>query len=322
MKIRFGMKRPLVTAIVIIGGVSFAALLYHLSSGGVLELLTPKGLIAREERTLMSTAAILMVLIVMPVYALTVFISLRFRVKNTKHAHLYRPNWEHNVIDEFLWWLLPCVIILFLSILTWKSTHELDPYRPLRADQNALEIQVVALNWKWLFIYPQEGIASVNSITIPVGVPVAFSVTADAPMNSFWIPQLGGQIYAMTGMTTKLHLIANQEGVYQGRSANMSGEGFAGMTFTVNAVSQGAYEEWVRSARKQGSVLSSASYAALREPSRDVPPALFGTVEGNLYDKIVDTFMYSARTSYGHDEASTSPAPLNMDMRSHPPLPI
>ena len=267
----------------------------RLAKPGSFLLFDPHGVIALEERSLFIIATLFMLLIGVLIYAFTIVIAWRYRADNTKAA--YTPNWEHSLVDEFIWWLVPGVIIFFLALLTWRSTHQLDPFKPLSSETTPLTIQVVALNWKWLFIYPTEHIASVNLVAIPTGVPIDFQITADAPMNSFWIPELGGQIYAMPGMNTKLNLMADQEGTYHGSSANFSGQGFSGMRFDVRAESMADFDAWVRSVRAASTTLDVSSYKALAEPSEYVPISTFGSVQNDLYTMIVDTFMKSAHGS-------------------------
>jgi cytochrome o ubiquinol oxidase subunit 2 len=180
--------------------------------------------------------------------------------------------------------------VLVLAALTYSSTHELDPHKPLINATPALEVQVVALPWKWLFIYPELGIATVNTLTIPAHTPINFQITADAPMNSFWIPRLGGQIYAMTGMTTKLHLIADEVGIYDGMSANYSGEGFTGMKFMVHAVPQDDFDAWVRKVEAT-SLLTRDRYAELAQPSSNDVPQYYAAVP-ELFDSIVKKYAW------------------------------
>ena len=193
-------------------------------------VLDPKGFIAFEERDLLYITALLMLTVVVPVLVLAVVICWKYRAGNKKAK--YEPEWDKSWALELVWWGFPCIIVALLSVLTVKSCLDLDPFKPLESDVKPLKIQVVALQWKWLFIYPEQKIATINFVQFPEKTPINFELTADAPMNSFWIPQLGGQIYAMPGMSTKLHLIANEAGSYRGSSSNISGNGFAGMIFT------------------------------------------------------------------------------------------
>ncbi|MFN7093972.1 MAG: ubiquinol oxidase subunit II, partial [Burkholderiales bacterium] len=193
-------------------------------------LLYPKGTIGRDERDLIFTALGLMLIVVIPVIIMTVVFAWKYRASNTKAT--YAPDWHHSSKIEAVVWGIPIIIIAILATITWKSTHDLDPYKPLDVKGvKPLTIEVVALNWKWLFIYPEQNIATINFVQFPKDVPVDFKITADAPMNSFMIPQLGGQVYAMAGMQTHLHLIGNSTGDYDGRAVNYNGHGFSDMTF-------------------------------------------------------------------------------------------
>lgn len=247
-------------------------------------LLNPKGLIAQKELTLINIAFILMLIVVIPVFILTILISWKYRASNKKAK--YTPDWEYSFVAEAIWWGFPFIIIAILSIITWLSTIELDPYRPIEHPEKAMTIQVVALDWKWLFIYPEQQIATVNFLQFPKEIPIHFEITADAPMNSFWIPQLGGQIYAMPAMKTQLYLIAHEIGDYRGSSANLSGRGFAGMNFTARASSQEDFDQWVASA-KQAPSLDLQRYQELAKPSEYDPIAIYSLAEKNLFDWIV-----------------------------------
>ena len=247
-------------------------------------MLNPQGWVALQERNLMIKATVLMLLVVIPVFILTAYICWKYRAGN-KEAE-YTPDWDYSFLAEAVWWGFPMLIVVFLSIITWTSSHELDPYRPLKHDAKPITVQVVALQWKWLFILPEYDIASVNFFQFPVDTPVNFEITADSPMNSFWIPQLGGQIYAMPGMKTKLHLIADHEGEFPGSSANLSGTGFSGMTFVAKASTQENFDKWVQFAKKSASVLGKDEYLALAKPSSYNEIAFYQLQNKNLFDWI------------------------------------
>ncbi|HVV39248.1 MAG TPA: ubiquinol oxidase subunit II [Candidatus Paceibacterota bacterium] len=254
-------------------------------------LLQPSGTIALAERGLMLHAVEFMLIVAIPVYILLFFFAWKYRAGNTKAK--YMPDWEHSKMDELVWWAIPFEIILILGALTWSSTHALAPNKPLDSARGEppLVVQVVALNWKWLFIYPEEGIATINYLRIPVGRPVQFEVTADAPMNSFWVPQLGGQIYAMTGMSNVLNLEASETGTFAGGSANYSGAGFAGMKFVVEAVPEDEFDAWAQTTKLSANVLSDDSYTFLARPSTGDPVAYYGEVEDGLYTTIMEKYM-------------------------------
>ncbi|MEK7599853.1 MAG: ubiquinol oxidase subunit II [Patescibacteria group bacterium] len=255
-------------------------------------LLNPQGLIAQKQFDLLVFASILSLIVLVPVFALTFFIVWRYREGNTKAK--YSPDWDSSRILETIWWTVPLALILVLSVVTWSSSHELDPSKPLASTTKPVTIQVVALEWKWLFIYPEEQIATVNYVKFPMSTPVNFNITADAPMNSFWIPSLGGQIYAMSGMSTKLHLEADGAGKYKGSSANISGRGFAGMNFVAESTSQDDYKTWVRSAQEYGDSLTTADYDQLAKPSQNNKPQTFSYVSPNLYNDVLMKYMLPA----------------------------
>jgi cytochrome o ubiquinol oxidase subunit 2 len=206
-------------------------------------------------------------------------------------------------------WVIPCLIILVLGVITWDSTHTLDPYRRIAAgDRKPINVEVVSLDWKWLFIYPDLHIASVNEMAMPVGTPVSFNITSDTVMNSFFIPQLGSQIYAMAGMQTRLHLLADHPGTYRGISANFSGDGFSDMNFNAIATDQAGFDAWVRKARQSGSTLDGAAMAKLEQASQDVPVRYYGSVQGDPYGDLVSSFMGKAMSMQEATHPSTHPA--------------
>lgn len=261
-----------------------------------IDVLNPQGEIASKERDLLLFTTLLSLAVVVPVFFMLALFSWKFREGNKKAK--YTPDWDSNKILETIWWGIPFVIILVLSIVTWNSSHALDPSKPLVSDVQPVTVQVVALQWKWLFIYPEQQIASVNLVQFPVMTPVNFIVTSDAPMNSFWIPSLGGQIYAMSGMSTKLHLIANNTGDFKGSSANISGEGFADMNFVARSSSAADFQTWVEKVRASSSSLDYSSYEKLAKPGVEAAPSYYALDNANLYDTIVMKYM----TSMSHME--------------------
>jgi cytochrome o ubiquinol oxidase subunit 2 len=252
-------------------------------------VLNPKGIIALKQRSLMITSTLLMLIVVVPVFIMTAVFAWKYRDSNKKAA--YKPNWDSSHLAECFWWGIPCVIVLFLALITWSSSHELSPYKPIVTDKKPMTIQVVALQWKWLFIYPEQNIASLNFVQFPENVPINFEITADAPMNSFWIPQLGGQIYAMPAMKTQLHLMASEVGEFRGSSANISGDGFAGMVFTAKASSEKDFESWVGSVRSSGQGLTLDVYNNLVNPSQYNPPAFYLLKKEGLFDEIIMKYL-------------------------------
>jgi cytochrome o ubiquinol oxidase subunit 2 len=255
-------------------------------------LLDPAGPIALGERSVIYTTFALSAIVVLPVFIMLFLFAWRYRASGPLAKRAHAPHWDHDsTIAEIVWWVIPALIILCLSILAWKSSHKLDPYVPLPG--TPLEVEVVALNWKWLFIYPELGVASVNELVIPQDVPVHFSLTADAPMNSFWVPQLGGQIMVMPGMSTQLNLMATRVGVFQGSSANISGEGFSGMAFTVRAVSANDFAAWASLARLSPSSkpLTQETYPLLAATSTYDRVRYYAPVGDGLYTTIVNKSM-------------------------------
>ncbi len=275
----------------------------YLSRQNIL-VLNPAGPIAEKERNLMFFALGLSLIVIIPVFAMGIMIAWKYRETNTTAS--YRPEWDHNRLYETVWWGIPTILILILSIVAWNSSHTLDPFRPIASTQKPLSIQVVALDWKWLFIYPEQHIATVNFVQFPVSVPVNFTITSDAPMNSLWIPQLAGQIYAMPGMSTQLHLMASKSGDYYGSSANISGEGFAGMHFIAQASSPTQFNQWVQSVSQSPKELTASSYNSLAQPSQNNPVTYYALGSQNLYNSVVLKYMTPANSSYSEQNASES----------------
>jgi cytochrome o ubiquinol oxidase subunit 2 len=282
------MKRSYKILLLVLFFLVCAALTALVLSTQNVPVLHPKGMIAEKQRDLFYTASLLMFIVVIPAYIMAIAFAWRYREDNKKAK--YTPDWEHSYTAEVLWWGVPCVIIVFLSFLTWTSTHELNPYKPIVNGKKPLTVQVVALEWKWLFIYPEQGIATVNYLQIPEQTPIAFEITAQAPMNSFWIPQLGGQIYAMPAMRTQLHLIANEVGTYRGLSANLSGTGFAGMYFPVHSTTQEDFDEWVSSVKGSSQNLGIDEYLGLVKPSEYNPSAFYELSKTDLFEWILNQY--------------------------------
>ncbi len=276
--------------------------LFALLGGCQAVLLSPSGDVALQQRNLMLISTGLMLTVILPVMALTVFFAWRYRASAKAE---YDPDWNHSLPLEVVIWAVPLLIIVILGALTWMGTHLLDPYRPLnrisatapiatpqggeaQVRKQPLVIQVVALDWKWLFLYPQQGIASVNEVVAPVNQPIEFRITASSVMNSLFIPALAGQIYAMPGMQTKLNAVINHAGDFEGFSANYSGEGFSGMRFRFRGVEGNGFEDWVKAARDKGDKLGREEYLVFERPSEREPARQFGSVAPDLYDAILN----------------------------------
>lgn len=229
-------------------------------------VLDPKGPIAEQQRDLMLISTVLCCLVIVPVLFLTAFIVWRYRDRKGSTAK-YTPNWEHSTRLEVIWWGIPIVIIGVLAVITVQATYALEPSKPLASDEKPITIQVTSLDWKWLFQYPEQGIATVNEVKFPKGVPVRFEITADSPMNSFWIPQLGGQMYAMSGMAMTLYLQAYEQGHYWGSGANFTGKDFAKMYFNVESTTQADFEQWVKGVKATSPELTLDGYQQLAKPA-------------------------------------------------------
>lgn len=280
-------KFKLALAILLGLGIVGITVLYMLNTD--IPVLNPKGFIALKEKELLVHATLLMLIIVLPVFVITFVFAWKYHSKRSGDAH--SPNWDKHATIEFIWWGVPFAIVAVLSILTWKGCHELDPFRPLASNVKPIRIQVVALNWKWLFIYPEQNIATVNLVQFPEQTPINFEITADAPMNSFWIPHLGSQIYAMPGMVAKLHLIADEPGSYQGVSANLSGAGFAGMHFTATSCKEADFNKWVEEVRSSPKQLDLNEYLRLVKPSEYDPVSTYMLKKEDLFHWIVMKYM-------------------------------
>ncbi|MFS8048326.1 ubiquinol oxidase subunit II [Rhizobium sp. BR 314] len=269
--------------------------LFLLLSGCSLVVMDPSGDIAMQQRDLIIISVVLMLIIIIPVIFLTLYFAWKYRQSNKEAT--YEPEWHHSTRLELVIWSAPLAIIIALGAVTWISTHQLDPYRPLdriaadkplSADVKPLTVEVVALDWKWLFFYPEYGIATINEMAAPVDRPINFKITASAVMNSFFIPALAGQIYAMPGMETKLHAVINHPGEFQGLSANYSGAGFSHMRFKFHGVNQADFDQWIQKAKSQGTKLGRPEYLALAKPSEREPVRYFNAVDDGLYNAILN----------------------------------
>ncbi|MGO3442532.1 MAG: ubiquinol oxidase subunit II [Pseudoalteromonas distincta] len=257
--------------------------------GGILD---PKGQIGIDEKNLIIIATVLMLLVVVPVIVMTLYFAWKYR--DTQNQEIYAPKWAHSNKIEAVVWAVPIVIVIILGVITWQSTQDLDPYKPIEGKGEHLTVEVVSLNWKWLFIYPEQGIATVNELVFPANVPVEYKITSESTMNSFFIPQLGSQIYSMAGMETKLHLIANEPGTFKGFSANYSGAGFTGMKFNAIATpTQAGFDKWVSDVKANSSAnnLTHANYVELAKASENNPVAYYGKVDDGLFHTIVMKYM-------------------------------
>ena len=289
------LKRVLQVVISSVVAISIVAVLAFVMQGRDMPVLDTHGTIANQQRDYILITFGLGLLVVVPVLTMLFVIAFKYRATNTKAK--YQPEFEGHKGLEALWWGIPCLIIIVLAIITAVSTHALDPYKKLESTVEPINVQVVSMEWKWLFIYPDKGVATLNYLNIPENTPVNLTLTSDAPMNSFWVPALAGQIYTMTGMSTKLSLMADTTGSYGGRSSNISGDGFSDMTFKVNSMSNADFSKWIidsastENASSNKNQLDSTSYAALAKPSKKDGEKTYMLMDNDLYNKVVMKYM-------------------------------
>jgi cytochrome o ubiquinol oxidase subunit II len=248
-------------------------------------VLDPRGPIGRAEKIILVDSLAIMLAIVVPTIIATLAFAWWFRAGNKRARYL--PDWSFSGRVELVVWSIPIMVILLLGGVTWISAHDLDPARPIAPERKAIEIQVVSLDWKWLFIYPESGVATVNELVVPAGVPLHFTLTSASVMNAFFVPQLGSMIYTMNGMQTELHLHADAPGTYLGLSAHYSGDGFSDMRFPVRALPADQFVAWTTATRGTGRALNAVSYAALARQSINDPPGAYGAVQDGLFAMIV-----------------------------------
>ena len=264
--------------------------------GGCSEgVLDPKGPIAAAERLILFNAVGIMLAIVIPTIVAILAVAFWFRASNERAS--YQPTFTYSGRLELLVWSIPAMTVLLVGGVAWVGAHDLDPGKPISSTVKPVNVQVVSLDWKWLFIYPEQGIASVNKLVVPVGTPISFELTSSSVMNSFFVPQLGSQIYTMSGMATRLHLQADHLGTYAGLSAMFSGDGFPDMRFTVDAVTDDGFAQWVRQTRETGSVLDKQAYADLVKPSKTVAPFTYRVVVPDMFSSIVNAGMGTQESS-------------------------
>jgi cytochrome o ubiquinol oxidase subunit II len=247
-------------------------------------VLDPEGVVGIAEKTLLIDSLAIMLAIVIPTIAATFAFAWWFRASNTKAKYL--PGFTYSGRLELIVWAIPVLVIMLLGGVIWIGSHELDPAKPLASKTPPLDVQVVSLDWKWLFIYPNQGVASVNQLVLPAGVPIHFHLTSASVMNAFFIPQLGSMIYTMNGMTTQLNLIADAPGTYHGLSSHFSGDGFPGMHFDVHAVPAEEFSTWIENTRATGPTLDAASYTTLSKQTLDVSPFTYRAASPELFQQI------------------------------------
>lgn len=282
-------KRPgsgWLVLIIFMALVDLGLIIRRILQGNNVALFNPKGLIAREQHGLMVYTVSILLLIAIPSIFLLYFTAWKYRESNTKVS--YEPDKHYGKLFNYNVWAIPTVFMLLLATVMWPATHRLEPQKILAADTKPITIQVISMRWKWLFIYPEHGIATVNFVQIPVQTPVQFELTADdAPMSSFWIPNLGGQLYTMTGHVNRLNLMADTLGDYPGSSAEINGAGFSGMKFIARVSSSEDFDFWVQEVKRSPVGLDVAKYKTVLEPSENNPAAFYSSFEPTLYDKVV-----------------------------------
>ncbi len=252
----------------------------------------PKGHIAEQEFKLIVTNIVLMLIIIAPTYFLLFTIFWKYCIEKKSP---YDPNYKVGAFGQFLMWALPACVVIVMAVITWEATHRLNPYLPIQSENEAFKVEVVSLNWKWLFIYPDLGIATLNALTIPEKTPIHLNLTADnSPMNSFWIPQLSGQIYSMAGMRTQLYLIANDAREYMGREVEINGDGYADMTFKVKSMAEDDFHRWIEEVKQSKDHLTQEAYQELTHPFINRSVIYYSEVENELFKKILDKYMYPA----------------------------
>ena len=270
-----------------VGGLIWAAT--FLSGCSDMVVLNPKGPIGHEEAFLIYVAFALMLIVVVPVFIMAFWFAFRYRASNKKAT--YKPNWAHSNTIEWVVWLVPIAIVLALSYLTWTRTYDLDPYKPIQANEKPLRVEVVSMDWNWLFIYPDYNIATVNELVFPEKTPLSFRLTSASVMTSFFIPQLGSQMYVMAGMQTQLNLLADEPGVFDGRNLEFSGHGYASMHFKAISKTPEEFREWIKKAKESPDTLSMAQYNELSEPNLNYPVTVYSSVVPGLFNHIMSEFM-------------------------------
>jgi cytochrome o ubiquinol oxidase subunit 2 len=276
--------------IILFGLTDLGLILRKLMIGHNVALFNPRGVIAQQQYSLIIRSAVILLALLIPTLFLLYFIAWKYRETNIKAT--YRPNKRGGKLFNFSAWAVPTACMLVLASIMWPATHKLDPRKSITAGTKPLEIQVISMRWKWLFIYPEQGIATINYVQVPVGRPVQFELTADeAPMSSFWIPNLGGQLYSMTGMVNRLNLMADTPGDYPGSTAEINGAGFSGMKFIARASDTEAFDRWVQNVKMSPDVLNTSEYASVLKPSENNQVALYSNYDGSIYDKVVMKYM-------------------------------
>lgn len=289
------MNRRLIGPVI---GIGIASMLVYLGwwllQGKQFDVLAPGGDIADQQRNLFIFTVSLISLVVVPVFVMLGIFAWKYSEKNKKGR--YDPSFTHSVVLESIWWGIPIAIIGVLSVVTIQTSHSLDPYKKIISEQETINVQVVALQWKWLFIYPELGVASLNQLPIPEDTPISFTITADAPMSSFWVPALGSQVYAMSGMNSQLNLIASKQGDFRGYSTNINGVGYSDMTMMVHAWDKKRFDAWVSDTKLNKPDIDTELYEELAAPSKNNQELAYNLNDSSLYGSIVKKYTGSNKT--------------------------
>jgi cytochrome o ubiquinol oxidase subunit II len=295
------MKRAIHIAVPVLTAVALIALFWLLLQGKYIPVLNPSGEVASAQRDLLVFATVLSLAVVVPVFTLLIAFSIKYRAGNTRAK--YQPEWGENKILETIWWGIPLLIIVVLSVVIVQTSHSLDPYKS-RAGGEPLEVQVVAMQWKWLFIYPDHGVATLNHLQVPVDRPIRFSMAADGPMSGFWIPALGSQIYAMNGMKSELNLMAHEPGTYTGYSTNINGEGYAKMTFKTVVTDKKLFSIWIDTASRSDEVMDDDAYGKLVSPKIVQDQQTYALASPSLFSSILAKYEH-AHGSHASEESTS-----------------
>ena len=292
-----------IVARIVLGLVCLAAIVTAIMHGHNVALFDSRGVIAHDQRNLMVLVTAIMLVVAIPALFMFYFFAWKYRESNSKASRASKAGRRRALVPNM--WLVPTAFAVVLSLIMWPAAHRLDPRREIAADAKPIKIQVISMRWKWVFIYPQQHIATVNYVQIPQHTPVTFELTADeAPMSSFWIPNLGGQLYSMTGHANELNLVGDTLGDYTGSSAEINGSGFADMKFTVRVSPQSAFDFWVNEAKLSGKALDETEYNRLLKPSQDNPQVFYASVDGRLYDNVLVKYM-SSMGDHAHTQTGT-----------------
>jgi cytochrome o ubiquinol oxidase subunit 2 len=260
-------------------------------------VLDPQGPVASAQRLILFNATAIMLVVVVPVIVLTIAFAWWYRASNTRAA--YRPDWAYSGEIELVVWAIPTMVVILLAAVAWTGSHQLDPARKLESAAAPIRIEVVSLDWKWLFIYPDEQVAAVNQLVVPAGAPIELALTSATVMNAFFVPQLGSMIYTMPGMTTRLNLLADRPGEYPGLSSQFSGDGFSDMRFVLHAVPADEFQSWLTRTR-QGQSLNADAYSQLARAGSSTKVQTYGSLDPNLFDRIVQ--QTAPRAASPHEE--------------------